>query len=100
MSIQVGNYGFIFEETIVDEDGLPINLSAATCICFTFEKPDGTEILCSGTFSTNGIDGKVRYVVENTLFTVAGVWQYQMSVITSARNWKTEIASFFVEELI
>jgi hypothetical protein len=100
MSIKVGEYGFIFENVIVDEESLPVNLSTATAIVYTFENPDSVHTVCSGSFSTNGADGAIKYVVESTLLTIAGVWQYQTTVRTPARNWNSDITSFFVEELI
>jgi hypothetical protein len=101
MYIRVGDYSIIFEDTIVDENLDIIDISSATHIYYKFEKPDGTEVLCTGSFSTGGgVDGVVKYVVASTLFDVAGVWQYQINVITPTRNWNSCITSFFVEDII
>ncbi len=98
--IRVGDYSFTFEDTIVDENGVAANLSLATHIYYKFQKPDGTEIQCTGQLSTDGTDGMVKYIVEATLFTISGVWQYQINVVTLTRNWNSCITSFFVEDII
>ena len=97
--LRVGDYGATFEDTILD-NGVAEDISTATTLQFIFEKPDGTLATKTGSFTTDGTDGKMQYTIESGLLDSAGVWQYQTYVVTLTRVWKSEIVSFFVEDVI
>lgn len=84
---KVGDFGQTIRRTIVDEKNDPVDVSDADAtdgIIFYFADPDGNVSLHGdtegATFTTNGEDGQVEYVVESTLFDEEGTWKLQVKI--------------------
>lgn len=84
---KVGDFGQTIRRIIVDEKNDPVDVSAANVageILFKFHDPDGNLTSKNGTFTTNGEDGQVEYVVESALFDAEGDWVLQITVADAA----------------
>jgi hypothetical protein len=77
--LHVGDKNFTFAVTIT-EDCQPIDISSATDIDIIFSKPDGTSVIKSAVFVTDGTDGKIKYITIDNDIDQAGVWKIQAVV--------------------
>lgn len=94
--IRVGDVGTIFEATVKDQDGNPVNISAQTALEMNFKDPDGTYVSKAAVFSSDGLDGKCRYVGEAGFLTMEGTWERQVKVTLPTGEWYSEITTFIV----
>ena len=74
MNIVVGDSGTVIEITVHDQAGDIVNISAATVMKIKFTLPDATHVDKTAVFSTNGVDGKLRYTTVTGDIVLAGVW--------------------------
>lgn len=84
--IHVGDYGrdIIFE---VYEGGEAANISAATTKTLKIVRPDGSAATnISLSFVTDGTDGLLKYTIPDGTFTVAGEYQFQITVLESGKR--------------
>lgn len=82
--IQVGEWGFPIEIEITDQDCAAVDISTATTKQVIFTRPDKTQFTKVAAFTTSGVDGKIRYVVEDaSIMNQAGQW-YIQGVATQA----------------
>ena len=93
--IHVGDIGTVFEFTFL-EDAEPVDISAAQVLQATFRKPDGTTVTKSGTLSTDGQDGKMRYVTVTSDLDMGGQWSTQGFVRLPTGEWHSDVAVFDV----
>jgi hypothetical protein len=84
-SIQLGDWGFAIEFQLTIDDVPIVIPNVGTTITFHFERADGSFLDKLGQFSTDGTDGKVRYVVEQGVIQSAGTWRKQVTV--SSPTW-------------
>ena len=92
--IREGDVGTVLEVE-VREDDVALDVSDATTKQILLRKPDGTTVAKTATFSSDGTDGRIRYVtVEGDL--TAGRWAIQGKVVTPSGTWATEIEAFKV----
>jgi hypothetical protein len=79
---------------------VPVNISSATILQIKFISPNGTQITKAATLSTNGSDGKMKYVTEAGFLTPHGVWR-KMGYL-SMPNWEghTEESTFYVNPVL
>jgi len=97
MSIQVGDIGTRIILKLIDEDKIPVNISAATVRKIFLKPPTGTTLEKSAIFLTTGTDGKIYYdTIANDLST-SGNWKVQGYVETPAGKWHSAVASLKVE---
>jgi hypothetical protein len=94
-SPHVGDVGTIFEGTFYD-GGVIVDISAATTKEILFRKPDGTVVTKTGTFSTDGTDGKLRYTTIAGDLDQAGDWRVQGYIVTPTGSWKSSVETFTV----
>lgn len=90
---KVGDFGQTIRRVIVDEKNDPVDISASTTagdLAFIFQDPQGnvdTKLEAQGvSFTTDGTDGQVEYVVESTLFDEEGVWKLQVRISETGSN--------------
>ncbi len=94
--VHVGDIGTVFEATITDA-GVVVDVSGASTKDLNFLKPDGTTTLNkTASFTTDGVDGKIRYTTIAGDLTPAGTWQIQAHVILGGGDWKSDIIEFNV----
>jgi hypothetical protein len=94
--IHVGDVGTVFEATVVDEDGVAVDVSTATTKQIVLMSPADTELARAATFSTDGTDGKLYYVSTALDLTVAGLWERQVYVVMPSGTWHSDISTFVV----
>jgi len=93
--IHVGDVGTVFEITVQD-GGSVIDISSATTKDIIFEKPDRTNLTKTGSFTTDGTDGKIRYTTAADDLDAVGVWQIQAKIVMPSGTWHTNIGEFRV----
>ena len=70
------NIGVGFKPRIM-EDGVAVDVSAATTKQIKFKRPDGTSFTKTASFLTDGTDGRLLYVTVNGDLNMAGNWKLQ-----------------------
>lgn len=95
--IRLNDVGTILEYTVIDETNTPQNIASATIKQIIFVKPDSSTLTKDMSFSTDGSDGILRYVIEEGVINVQGVWKYQVYFLSPSGHWTSEHYSFIVE---
>ena len=93
--MHVGDIGTVIEVTLYDS-GTVVDVSGATTKQLLLKKPDGTVATKNASFTTNGVDGKLRYTTLANDLDAAGVWELQVYVVLPAGNWKSDVGVFSV----
>ena len=95
---QVGAVGVAIEYT-VKENGVAVDISAATNLKLRLQKPRGrTTTEYTAAFKTNGSDGVLRYVTASAGdLDRAGMWGAQANFTLSGFNGPLAKAWFYVE---
>lgn len=76
--IHVGDVGTLFRVRILDCDtGEPEDISGATVKEIRFKKPTGVILVKTATFSTDGIDGYIQYMVISGDLDMSGTWEIE-----------------------
>lgn len=88
--IHVGDIGTVFEATIIDQTGAIVNVSSASTKQLWFGKPDGSVLQKPALFSTDGTDGKIRYMTVGGDLSSPGVWTLQGYVVMPAGTWHSD----------
>lgn len=97
LTIQRSSVGVQFIVQINNEQtNQPINLSSASSINFIYKQPDQIVYNVSGSLYTDGTDGKVSYISQDTDLTVRGIWKLQISYQISGATNYTSIYTFEV----
>lgn len=94
--IHVNDVGTIIEAQITDEFGNIVNISTATGLQMLFQLPDGGTFIRTAVLSTDGSDGKMRYVTVTGDLSQAGSWKVQAYVLFSTTSWHSVITTFTV----
>ena len=97
--IHKNDVGTIFTITIYDDTSV-VDISTATNKQLYFRKPDGTTATVSGTFLTNGSDGKLTYTFGSGELDVDGRWRMQAYLTFPSGNWYSDITTFKVYDNI
>lgn len=90
--LQVGDVGFTFDATFTI-DGQPFDVSGANLIELLLEKPDGTTHVRTGILGSNGLDGRVVYIVVAGDIDQFGEWRFQFTV--AAPTWQRSTAPVY-----
>ncbi len=96
--IHEGDIGTVIRSTI-KEKGVAISLAGAATQEYILEKPDGTTVAKTTTFTTEpGTDGVVEWTSAVAAdLTPAGTWKLQFHWITAtAEDWRSNLAGFTV----
>lgn len=96
--IRVGDIGTVYEGTIYDsvDSATPLNISSATIKQIIFRKPSGELLTVDASFSSDGSDGKLRYIFVDGDIDEHGNWAAQAYIDMPAGKWKTDIDEFEV----
>lgn len=94
--IHVGDEGTQFISTVYNQDEEAFNLTTATLLKFRFESPSHVSIDKTASLYTSGLDGKMVYITEASLFSIAGGWRYQGIITFAGGTWHTNIIEFTV----
>ena len=93
--IHLNDIGTVFTVTLKDGTSI-VDISTATTKIIIFGKPDGTSVSQTGTFTSDGIDGKVYYTTVANDLNQCGWWKIQAYIINSSGTWKADIGNFEV----
>lgn len=95
-NIHVGDLNVIFTMTIT-EDCVAIDVSTATVKTLVFQKPSGSILTKTASFSTDGSNGNIYYATLTGDLDEAGVWTVQAEVAFGASSsYHSEIKKFKV----
>lgn len=85
--------------TMIDENGTVVDISTATATSIIFKSKAGVSTTKTGSFYTNGTDGKVKYrTTSSDTWLTAGVWQvYAKLTLPSSVVLISDKAKFEVE---
>jgi hypothetical protein len=93
--IHVNDVGTQLIITIKD-DGVVVDISAASLLQIILKKPDGKSYTKTGTFYTNGTDGKMTYTSIDGDFNVPGNYKIQGKVTLAGGTYYSSISDFQV----
>jgi hypothetical protein len=96
--IHVNDIGTVFTITLLDGTST-VGISTATTKNIIFGKPDGTSVIQTGTFTTDGTDGKLYYTSVSGDLDQCGFWKIQVHIIDSGA-WRSDIGNFEVHKNI
>lgn len=94
--VHVTDYGTVFEPTMLDENGVVVDISVATTKTIFFRKPSGAVLTKTAVLSNTGTDGKMRYVAIVGDLDEVGVWGAQAFVILPGGAWHAQKFEFEV----
>ena len=87
--------GTVFQLEL-QEDGVAVDVSAATDITFYFGAPSGATKTKTGQFVTDGSDGLVKYATIADDLDEVGPWQVQAKITMPAWEGHSSIVQFAV----
>jgi hypothetical protein len=93
--IHIGDIGTVFEIELKDCLTV-VNISSATVKQIIFQKPTGEVLTKTAIFSTDGTDGKLRYITVANDLDLAGTWKIQAKVVLSSGTWSSNVEKFKV----
>lgn len=95
---QINNAGIEFVVKFLDQNEQPLDISGATSISIAFQEPDGTQNTVTAQYVTNGIDGEIYYVTNNTDIDEVGLWFVQGQVTVGGSVLTTALGQFEANE--
>ena len=95
--LQVADVGVVIELEITDGTD-PIDVSAATTIEIIIKRSGSASITKTATFTTTGVDGKIRFTTVATDFAQVGEYGVQAHIVLGAQDWRTTVAALDVAE--
>jgi hypothetical protein len=93
--IHENDVGTVFEVTLKDGDTV-VDVSGATDKKIIFRKGDQTTVSKTAAFTTDGTDGKIRYISVAGDLTPAGKWTMQAYVESVSGKWHSDKHHFTV----
>lgn len=94
--IHVNDIGTIFRVEIKNASGSIVDISGATSKNIYFQKPDGTDVTETASFTTDGTDGLIQYQTLAADLDQVGLWSYQAKVELPTGTWSSSIIYFDV----
>jgi hypothetical protein len=91
---QIANAGIELIVTFLDQNGDPLDISGATVLAIGLQAPDDTLSLKTAQYVTNGIDGKIYYVLTATDILETGLWYCQGQVTVGGAILTTALGQF------
>lgn len=95
-NIHLNDVGTEFRVTILDEDNVAVDVSAASTLSLIFKKPSGTSSTKTATLVNDGTDGLIKYVTESGDLDEIGTWKIQAYFVSLNGSWKSNFKSFKV----
>ncbi len=94
--IHVDDIGTRFRFVVKDEDDAIVDISSASLLEITFQKPSGTELVVTGEIYTDGTDGIMYYQAVEGDLNEHGHYKVQGRVEVDAGPFHTTIGTFRV----
>ena len=89
--------GALIVVTVVDKNGVPINLAGATTKKFILRQPNKKVIEKDAEYFTDGSDGKLKYTTVEGDLKPDGVWRVQAYIVKSGViDGRTKVGLFEV----
>jgi hypothetical protein len=92
----VDDIGTVFKATIKDEDGVVVDVSGAGTLELVFRKPDGTAVVKTAVFTTDGEDGVIQYITIADDMDTEGEWRVQGYVKIATSEFHSDVHRFRV----
>ena len=93
--IHLNDIGTIFEITVQD-DGAVVDISGATTKEIIFKKSRGDVVTKAAVFSSDGTDGRMKYVTVANDLDERGQWELQAHVVLASGDWRSDVDVFTV----
>ena len=100
--IHVGDIGTILRLTIVDQDGVAVDVSVAagqTTMEILFKGPD-KEMTKTAVYQTDGTNGVIQWVLLSGDISAFGKWKMQGHIVITTGEWHTTAVEFDVLDII
>lgn len=98
---RLGDYGQTIRRTILDQDNMVQDVSGASTKSLLLADPSGNVSTLALSFTTDGTDGQVEYVIATGVLDEAGTWTMQLKLTDGATFViYTEQESFMVEGVL
>ena len=95
--VHSADIGTVFEATLRDfPSNAVVNLSGASVMQLIFKKPSTAVLTKTAVHTTDGTDGKIRYLSVAGDLNELGVWEVQGYVETAAGKWHSDVLRFRV----
>ena len=101
--VHLNDIGTVFEITLKDEGNSPeiVDVSTAATMEIIFQKPNGTSVTQTASFTTDGTDGKIEYTTLTGDLDTVGLWKIQGHVVLGTASpinaqWRSDIDEFEV----
>lgn len=95
-TIHVDDIGTVFKATIKDEDGVVVDVSAASTMELVYRKPDGTAVVQTAVHTTDGTDGVIQYTTVDGDMDTEGEWRVQGFVVIATSEFHSDVHRFRV----
>jgi hypothetical protein len=94
--IHENDIGTIFRVEVKNAAGAVVDISSATSKYIDFQKPDGTDVRQTASFTNDGTNGLIQYATLAADLDQVGLWEYQARVILSGGTWNSDVLHFDV----
>lgn len=95
-SPHLGDIGTEFVITLVDQNGVAVDISGSTTKDMLFRDPGRNLITKPAGFVTDGADGKMKYVAAGDLNDDLGLWEIQAHVVGTGYDYHSAIGKYVV----
>lgn len=95
-TLHVGDIGSVIRLTL-KENGTVVDISGASTKQIKLQKPDGTSVTKTASFTDNGTDGQLQYSTQSGDLSVAGRWYAQAYVVLGSWSGHSEKVELVVE---
>ena len=99
VQVHIGNVGTIFQTTILDQNGVAVDVSAASVLTLRFRlrSVPATVYAQTAALVGTGTDGKIKYTtVAATFLHTAGDWDVQSYIKIGTTEFWSDIHPFTV----
>jgi hypothetical protein len=98
VEISVSETGTIFEITVINSQGGAVDISSATDLTIQLRTPRLNIISRTATYTTDGVDGKIRYTITANDINGLGVWEIRGRYVDSGDTKHTVWGTFIAIE--
>jgi hypothetical protein len=94
--VQENTVGVVIEYTVLDDEGVALDISGATTKKLYFKKPNGVVISKDAEYVSDGSDGKLQFSTTAGDLSPYGKWSCQAYLVKSGLDGRTAKAEFSV----